>query len=126
MQLIDISIMETFIKMSRGEVETDPIIVKSGLRQEDSMSPVLLNLVLGKVMREINIGPQEEVSLQGSLMALLAYADDMVFMDKSQDGLRTLFGRLDEAAKKVGFQINESKTGYMVVGRRDSTDRYLP
>lgn len=85
------------------------------------MSPVLFNLVLEKVIKETNIGPQEGVSLQGSSVALLAYADDLVLMEKSHNGLRTLFGRLEEAAKKVGLQINERKTDYMVVGRRDST-----
>jgi len=56
-------------------------------------------------------------------MALLAYADDLVLIDKSHDGLRTLCVRSEEAAKKVkvGLQINEDKTEYMVVGRRNST-----
>jgi len=43
-------------------------------------------------------------------VALLAYADDTVLME--------------EAVKKVGLQINEGKTEYMVVGRRDSTRMY--
>jgi len=63
------------------------------------------------------------VPLQGSTVALLAYANDLVLMDKSHDRLRTLFGRLEEAAK-VGLQINEGKTEYMVVGRRNSTRIY--
>jgi hypothetical protein len=32
---------------------------------------------------------------------------------------------LEEASKKVGLQINEGKTEYMVEGRRDSTRIYL-
>jgi len=116
--------METFIKIRVGEAESDPISVNSGLRQGDSMSPVVFNLVLEKVIRETNIGPQEGMPLQGSSVALLAYADDLVLMDKSHDGLRSLCGRLEEASKKVGLRINEDKTEYMVVGRRDSTRMY--
>ncbi|CAI6370121.1 unnamed protein product [Macrosiphum euphorbiae] len=123
-KLIESCIMETFIKIRVGEAETDLISVNSGLRQGDSMSPVLFNLVLEKVIRETNIGPQEGMPLQGSSVALLAYADDLVLMDKSHDGLRSLCGRLEEAAKKVGLQINEDKTEYMVVGRKDSTRMY--
>jgi len=81
--------MEMFIKIRVGEAETDPIVVKSDLRQVDSMSPVLFNLVL-----ETNIGPQDGIPLQGFSMALLAYADDLVLMDKSHDELRILCGHL--------------------------------
>jgi len=56
--------------------------------------------------------------LQGSSVALLAYVDDLVLMDK----LRSLYGRLEEAAKMVGLQINDDKC--MVVGRTDSTRMY--
>jgi len=46
-------------------------------------------------------------------------------MDKSHDGLRTLCSSLEEVAKKVDLQINEGKTEYMVVGRRDNTRMYF-
>lgn len=68
-KLIESCMMETFIKIRVGEAETDPIRVNSGLRQGDSMSPVLFNLVLEKVIRETNIGPQEGMPLQGSFVA---------------------------------------------------------
>jgi hypothetical protein len=53
--------METSNKIRVGE--TDSIIVNSGLRQRNSMSPVLFNLVLEKVIRKTNIGPQEGMPL---------------------------------------------------------------
>jgi len=49
------------------------------------MLPVLFNLVLEKVIMETNIGPQEGMPLQGSSVALLAYANDLVLIDKSHD-----------------------------------------
>lgn len=33
---------------------------------------------------------------------------------------KSLFTQLKEMAKKVGLQVNENKTEYMVMGRRDS------
>lgn len=62
-KLVEISIMETFIKIKVGSSETEPILVKSGLRQGDSMSPVLFNIVLEKVIRAMNVRSDERVKL---------------------------------------------------------------
>lgn len=43
-------------------------------------------------------------------MALLAYVYDVVLINKPHNGLKMLFGILEEAAKKVGLQINMGKT----------------
>jgi hypothetical protein len=58
--------MEMFIKIRVGKVETDPIIMNLDLRLEDSLSLVLFNLVLEKVIRENNIGSQEGMPLHNS------------------------------------------------------------
>jgi len=39
-------------------------------------------------------------------------------MKESQDGY--LLNQVEKAAQKVGLHINEDKTEYMVVGRRDT------
>lgn len=75
--------METFIKKRVIKVKTDHIIVKSGLRQVDSMLPLLFNMVLEKVIKETNIRPQEGFPLQRSFVALLSNADDFFLVDKS-------------------------------------------
>ncbi|VVC43707.1 Reverse transcriptase domain [Cinara cedri] len=75
--------MEIFIKVKVGSSETEQILVKSGLRQGDSMSPVLFNIVLEKVIRAMNVRPDEGVKLQNSSIGLLAYADDLVLMEES-------------------------------------------
>jgi hypothetical protein len=123
-KLIGISILETFVKVKVGNTNSDPILVKSGLRQGDAMSPILFNIVVEKVVREMNITPQEGVKFQESSIGLLAYADDLVIMEDSQDGLKDLLNRLEKAALKVGLHINEDKTEYMVVGRRDTIRLY--
>lgn len=48
----------------------------------------------------MNIEPRG-VKLQESSIVLLVYANDLVLMNKSQDNLRSLFDRVEEAVKNV-------------------------
>jgi len=106
-KLVGISILETFVKVKVGNTNSDPILVKSGLRQGDAVSPILFNIVVEKVVREMNITPQEGVKFQESSIGLLAYADDLVIMEASQDGLKDLLNRL-----AAGESSTESWTPY--------------
>jgi hypothetical protein len=51
--LIEMSITETFVKIKVGAAATEPILVKSGLRYGDYISPILFNLILKKVIRDM-------------------------------------------------------------------------
>jgi len=54
--------------------------VRTGLRQGDALLPILFNLVLEMVIREINIGRDEGVIMERTCFSLLAYADDIVLL----------------------------------------------
>jgi len=54
-KLVEISNLETFVKVKVENITTDPILVKSGLRQGDTISPILFNIVVEKVIRKMNI-----------------------------------------------------------------------
>ncbi|XP_025203119.1 uncharacterized protein LOC112600160 [Melanaphis sacchari] len=86
-------------------------------RQGDLLSPILFNVVLEKVIKEMKIGSNEGIRLQDKSISLLAYADDIVLMEESQDRLKILFSRLHKAASKVGLCVNEEKTEYMFLSR---------
>lgn len=79
--------MEVCIKVKVGSSQTEPVSVNSGLRQGDSMSRVLFNIVLEKIIRAMNILPDEGVKLQDSSIGLLAYGDDLVLMEGSPNAL---------------------------------------
>lgn len=72
----------------------------------------------------MNITPHERVKFHESSIGLLAYADDLIIMEKSQDGLKSILYRLEKAALKVELYINEHKTEYIVVGRQDTIRLY--
>jgi len=122
--LVSIRIMDV-VKIKVGKMKSNPVTVKSGLRQGDSISHILFNLVLEKVIREMKIDPHEGIKLRNSTIPLLEYADDIVLMDESQDGVKRLCDRLNDATLKVGLQINEQKTEYMIIGRQNWMDHVL-
>jgi len=59
--LVSISVMETLIRVQVGNSIAEPAAVNSGLRLGDSLSPILFNVVLEKVIREMKIGPNKEL-----------------------------------------------------------------
>lgn len=94
-----ISIMETIDKIQVGNLKSDLVAVKSSLRQDDSMLPILFNLVLEKVISEVIIEPQECVNFHDSVVIVLAYTHDIVKIKESQTRLKLLFNRFNDAAR---------------------------
>lgn len=54
-RLLEITIIEIFVKIKVESTRTDSILIKSGLRQGDLISPIPFNLSLGTVVRKIDI-----------------------------------------------------------------------
>jgi len=108
--LVEASIRQTKVKVKVGNATSRMVEVRTGLRQGDALSPVLFNLVLEKVIREINIGRDEGVRMGRTCFSLLAYADDIVLLGEEEQRVVDLCGRLKESAKKVGLHLNIEKT----------------
>lgn len=89
--------------------------VKSGLKQEDELSPALFNLALEKIIRDTNDDRKIEISNE---QVMLAYADDAVLMGETKEKIINSTSKLINASKGIGSHVNEGKTKYMVVSRR--------
>jgi len=86
---------------------------KSGLRQGDGMSPILFNMALESVVREISNG--EAWSLNRGL--ILAYADDIIITGNTRAEVQMNMKKLIKVSKNMGLVVNTEKTKYMVVTR---------
>jgi len=106
------------VKVKVGNVLSREVQVNTGLRQGDALSPIIFNLVLEKVIRMMNISPDEGVKLDGTSISILAYADDIVLLENNINTVKSLCERLITAARRVGLQINEEKTEYMEISRQ--------
>lgn len=92
-----------------------PFTVDTGLKQGDPISPILFNLALEKVMRELQcLRNSQEVNSDIGLQ-LLGFADDLDIILNSLTDIKIASKELEKAAEKVVLTINPNKTKLMAL-----------
>jgi len=115
--LIKASLENTSIKIKIANTTSDTVRVSMGLRQGDALSPVLFNLVLEKIVRELRV--DDGVTMGNTTIGLLAYADDLALFGSDLDTVKQHCRKLINKAGKCGLKINDKKTEYVIMGRRN-------
>jgi hypothetical protein len=92
---------------------------RQGLRQRDVLSTLLFNVVPEVIVRQANL--QTTGTISNKEAQLLAYADDIDIVRRSQSAIWDAYLSLEGEAAKVGLKINEQKTKYMIAARNDGT-----
>jgi hypothetical protein len=100
---------------------TESFETRQGLRQGNELSTLLFNVVLEVIERRANL--QTDGTIYNKETQLLAYADDIDIVDRSQSAVWDAYLALKGEAAKVGLNINEQKMKYMIVARNDRTIR---
>ena len=118
-----ISLQETFSKMKK--LKAFPL--RSGIRQECPLSPLLFNTVLKvlatairdrKEIKEIQIG-KEEVKLS-------LFADDMIlYIENPKDSIRKLLQLISEFSKVAGYKINIQKSLAFLYTDNEKSEREI-
>lgn len=86
--------------------------VGTGLRQGDSLSPTLFNVMPEKVIRTM-LNCQEMELLRNK--KLIAYANDIMVISNSRVEVIIKTANLIMAAKLMGLAVNQNKTKYMII-----------
>jgi hypothetical protein len=81
---------------------------RQGLRQGDVLSTLFFNVVLEVIVRRANL--QTTGTIYNKETQLLAYADDIDIVGRSQSAVGNAYLALEREAAKVGLKINEQKT----------------
>lgn len=92
----------------QGKV-TDYFEIVSGVKQGDSLSSIMFNLMLHSILKEIAQGaiiPTKSVQIS-------AYADDVAIIARNVDELRDVFQRMVRIADEIGLKVNADKTKYL-------------
>jgi hypothetical protein len=92
---------------------------KKGVRQGDPLSPTLFNIFLNDLFTELRANNLcDPVSLDDEdPLNALAYADDIVLLSTSSEGLQKAINITDEYCQRWKLKINHSKTKSMVFSR---------
>ena len=113
---------ESCVRVSQGH--TDFFNVDSGVRQGDSLSPLLFNIVLDFVMKKVEqIGGGIEWTA-GRRLRNLAYADDICFLSEDMTDMRRMTEAVVTEAAKVGLRVNTRKTELMKI-RIEDTESFV-
>jgi hypothetical protein len=90
---------------------------RQGLKQGDVLSTLLFNVVLKVIVRRANL--QTTGTIYNKETQLLAYADDIDIVGRSQSAVWDAYLALKGEAAKEGLDINEQKTKFLIAAQND-------
>uniref|UniRef100_A0A0K8SN56 Reverse transcriptase domain-containing protein n=1 Tax=Lygus hesperus TaxID=30085 RepID=A0A0K8SN56_LYGHE len=101
----------------QGEL-SEPFQSTKGLRQGDALACILFNVALDRSIKDAGLDRRGTIFSRS--VQILAYADDIDIIGRSQRDVKEAFLVLNREAKKMGLEVNAQKTKYMIAGRNPS------
>jgi sorting nexin-29 len=87
---------------------SEPINVKNGAGQGDLLACLLFNIALEKVIRDTAVNIRGTIFYKS--VQILAYADGIDIIGRTQSAIIEAFTSLEKAAKGMNLFINQEKT----------------
>ena len=88
--------------------ESDPIRSTTGVKQGDPLSPIIFNMVVDRMFREL----LEEIGVVVDELKVnaIAYADDLILVASTKMGLQELIDKSGDYLDKCGLRMNVDKS----------------
>lgn len=119
-ELIRGSYQDCVTRVETGGRLTPAINMRVGVKQGDPMSPLLFNLAMDPLIHGLErLG--KGLSVSGTRVTTLAFADDLVLVSDSWQGMAHNLGILEAFCNKTGLRVKPSKSnGFLLSPTRDS------
>ena len=95
----------------------NPISSNLGLKQGCPLSPLLFNLYINNITQHLHPTEKDSIQLQGEKVTHFMYADDLVIVSSSKDGLQEKLNNLSKFADSKDLTINTKKSQIMIFNK---------
>ena len=106
---------KVFVRVADGLLQ--PITTTIGLKQGCGISPLLFNIFINKLPK-IYDKSCDPLQLGGKDLNCLLWADDLMIVSKSAEGLQTAIDKTFLFYQKLALEMNTSKTKVMIFNKR--------
>jgi hypothetical protein len=100
-----------------NQTYTEKFEISTGIKQGDPLSAALFSMVIDDIIKHLEL----RGNISTRLKQCLAYADDILFIARTQQTLTDTFGKLKGISSQYGLIVNQSKTKYMKCTWRENT-----
>jgi retron-type reverse transcriptase len=121
-RLLKMFLGETYSRVRVGKHLSDTFPIKNGLKQRDTLSPLLFNYALGYAIRRVQAN-QEGLKLNGTYTSVSGYADDVNILGWRVCSIKKNAEDLLIPSTQIDLEVNAEKTKYMVTPRDQMQDK---
>ena len=106
-----------------GKKVTDPFLSNQGVKQGCILSPLLFNIFIADIVDRFGTLECRPLKINNSdKISCLLWADDVILMSQSEEGLRNMLSALSSYVEENGMAINTKKTQCMIFNK---TGKYI-
>ena len=99
---------------------TSKFMSNVGVKQGDTLSTILFNLYINDLPKIFAFNGNDPISLKTTNISCLKYADDLIIMSTSHDGLQKCLDKLEIYCKTWKLDLNTKKTKILLFNRQGS------
>ena len=92
----------------RTEKLSGKIQIMEGVRQGDTLSPVLFIAAIEKIFKRMNI--EAGININGVRWSNPTFVDDIILLAESEEKLKDMLEDLNSEGKADGIKLNKKKT----------------